>query len=100
MSVPRGIASTSCPRCGEVYWTETGNKFYPALRMYPVTTDGVVSKWMLTGTRPLMIGEYECRFRHTDPHHIRLWWNGMRFVSLKGEPVDMTHFLSWRGMLA
>lgn len=103
LDVPRKVATVTCPRCGCVFWTESGNKFYPALSMHPVTHVAehyALSKWMPTGTRPVVVGAYDVRFRHTEPATIVLWWNGMRFVALDGRRVDETQLLTWRGVLA
>lgn len=99
------VATTSCRRCGTVYWTDTRNKFYPSMSVHPVTytpADGLhaTGMWMLPWTRPTRAGIYECRFRHTEPHVLRLHWDGKNFVTSQGERVQMTQFLTWRGVLA
>jgi len=104
--LPSTVKTVSCRRCGETYFCNDDKpprKFYPALSMYPVdTADGAVSKWMPSHTRPIKPGAYDVRFRHTEPHILRAWWNGSRFVTMDGEPrpIVMTQFLAWRGMLA
>lgn len=100
----KSIKTVTCQRCGEVYFCNDDRpprKFYPALRMHPVTETGVTSAWMPTQTRPIKQGLYDCRFRTTEPNIIRLHWNGAAFVVPDtGERVQMQHFLSWRGTLA
>lgn len=106
MRVPRFVRTMSCPACGCKYLIVDGavTKFYPSLSMHPVTHVapdgiGVLSMWMPGTTRPIRIGEYDCRFRHTEPNEVLLRWNGYTFT-YNGQGVDMTHFLSWRGRLA
>jgi hypothetical protein len=93
-----------CNRCGETYFCnndEPPRKFYPSLSMRPSGTEGVASKWMLTHTRPILTGIYECRFRHTEPNVIPLMWNGASFVAPNtGERISMLNFMTWRGVLA
>lgn len=98
-------ATMSCRRCGTVYWTDSGNKFYGCMSTHPIdyrAPDGFghVGCWMLPWTRPLRSGRYECRFRHTEPHVLTLLWDGATFTTLDGKRVQMTQFLTWRGMLA
>lgn len=104
ISIPRTVSTVTCRRCGETYFSESQRKFYPELSMYPITITGefaAVSKWMPTHTRPVRPGIYECRFRTTEPHVLRLNWTGIRFVTVDdGQAVSLRDFLSWRGMLA
>ena len=103
ITLPATVKTVSCSRCGETYLVNDGNpprRLYPALHMYPVTVEGVESIWMPTQTRPIRHGLYECRFRTTEPHVLRLHWNGRRFLASTGEPVAMGEFLTWRGVLA
>lgn len=104
----RSISTVSCRRCGTTYFSNHGatpSKFYPSLSMYPVDTPitpcSCVSPWMLPHTRPIRAGIYECRFRTIEPNIIPLRWNGVGFVVPDtGERVAMSHFLTWRGVLA
>lgn len=104
--VPLKVTTVSCRRCGDVSFVNDGapRRYYPALSMYPIDHQSdcsAVSKWMLPWTRPIRAGVYDCRFRHTEPHVIRLRWNGAGFVVPDtGERVSMRYFLTWRGMLA
>jgi hypothetical protein len=109
VNIPRVLKTVTCRRCGEVYFCNDGEprKMYPALSMHPMSAlrvqelTGVLSKWMPTHTRPLIVGCYECRFRTTEPNVIQLLWNGTRFVvPSTSERVQMQHFLTWRGVLA
>lgn len=101
----KSIKTVSCHRCGETYFCNDDlppRKFYPALSMHPIdTAGGVPSKWMPTTTRPVRPGNYECRFRSTEPAHVQLYWTGVMFaVPSTKERVQMRDFLSWRGVLA
>lgn len=103
----RSIRTVSCRRCGTTYLCNDGgvSKFYPSLSMFPVDTPitpcSCVSMWMLPWTRPIRHGLYDCRFRTIEPNIIRLRWNGAGFVVPDtGERVAMSHFLTWRGVLA
>ncbi len=101
---PSATSTVRSRRCGDVYYTETGRRVYPALHMYPVTHPRdpgyPLSKWMLPWTRPLMPGMYHVRFTSTEPRVLLAWWDGANFVNMQGERVCMTDFLSWRGVLA
>lgn len=103
VNIPRALKTVTCRRCGEVYFCNDGEprKMYPALSMYPADTDGVVSKWMPTHTRPVREGLYEARFRNIEPAVVLVVWNGVRFVvPFTGERIQMREFLTWRGVLA
>lgn len=108
VTIPLKVKTVSCRRCGDVSFVNEGNvrRVYPALHMYPVDTkhdhgsDYPLSIWMLPWTRPVRQGFYDCRFRHTEPNVIRLWWNGVSFTTADGQRVSMTQFLTWRGLLA
>lgn len=100
----KSVNTVSCQRCGTTYFCNMDGpprKFYPALSMHPIDVQGVASIWMPTHTRPVKPGDYECRFRNTEPNILLLRWNGAAFVVPEtGERVQMIHFLSWRGALA
>lgn len=103
--LPLVVKTVTCHRCGDVCLVTDGKltRFYPSLHMMPidyVPADScyAVSKWMPTHTRPVASGVYECRFRHIEPTVLRLWWNGVAFLHA-GKRVDMTQFLTWRGVL-
>lgn len=100
-AVPKSVKTVSCRRCGCTHFADTGNKFYPALSMHPIDTDGgVTSMWMLPYSRPIIQGLYECRFRHCEPDVVTLRWDGARFVAPRtGERIAMEQFMSWRGAL-
>ena len=78
-------------------------RMYPALHMFPLTNlrdpNPTYSKWMPTRTRPVFHGEYDVRFRHTEPAVLRLMWDGRRWHSGE-QPVDSRNLLTWRGVLA
>lgn len=98
---PVSVKTSACVRCGDVTWLHDGKwgRFYPMLHMLPATADGPVSKWMPGTTRPVVAGLYDTRFRHTEPTVIRLLWDGRHFVAPDGRRVEMTQFLSWRGVM-
>ena len=107
VAVPRAALKTAtCKRCGEVYLLPSQQRIYPSLHMRPIDiappADGccAVSKWMPTETRPIEQGFYDCRFRHTEPRVFRLYWNGVTFITGKGQRVALHNFLTWRGLLA
>jgi hypothetical protein len=98
------LKTVSCRKCGDVCFItngELGGRMYPSLHMRCLEVDGVESKWMLPWTRPLQAGTYELRFRTTEPHIIRAWWNLRDFVTIDTkERIAMRDFLTWRGVLA
>lgn len=105
--VPKVVSTVTCQRCGDVSFVTDGivRRMYPALHMYPVThqlpdPQYPFSKWMPTGTRPVVSGLYHARFRHTEPHVLTLQWTGCKFVDSSGTRVAMSQFLTWRGVLA
>lgn len=105
LPLSESIKTVTCPRCGDVSMIHDGNvrRIYPALHMHPIDHVGelaAVSKWMPTRSRPVRPGWYDCRFRTTEPHVLRLQWDGKHWYSAANERVDTRQFLSWRGMLA
>lgn len=106
--IPVVVTTVSCKRCGDTLFVNDGpvRRVYPALHMLPIDTKHTngpeypPSKWMLPWTRPVVNGWYDCRFRNTEPHVLRLWWNGRTFTTGKGEPVNCSFLLTWRGLLA
>ena len=105
--LPLTARTVTCHRCGDVCFVTAGavQRMYPALHMRPIDhphglgADYPPSKWMPTHTRPVAAGMYECRFRHIEPEVVRLYWNGWR-MQHDGVPVDMSNFLTWRGVLS
>jgi hypothetical protein len=108
VNIPLKLKSVTCPDCGDGSFVNDGavRRMYPGLHMYPVDhahshgADYPPSKWMLPWTRPVIPGNYDVRFRHTEPAVLRLRWNGACFVTAEGQRVQMTQFLTWRGALA
>lgn len=103
--LPSVVKTVTCHRCGDVCFVTSGvvTRAYPSLHMKPidyVPADGcsAVSKWMPTQSRPVEPGTYECRFRSTEPHVLRLHWNGIAFLH-GGKRVNLSAFLTWRGVL-
>ena len=96
VDAPRVVRSVTCGHCGDVSFVTDGRvrRVYPSFGMYPIdTADGVVSKWMPTGTRPCRHGLYEVRLRAAPDVVVRAWWN-LAWWSC-GRDV-----LTWRGALA
>lgn len=89
-----------CRKCGAVHSILRGSASIISPVMAPIDAAGRVSPWMLPWTRPVARGWYECRFTDVEPRVLRLWWNGLYFVSMdtwSGKRIRMQTFLSWRG---
>lgn len=91
-----------CRRCGAVHSINNGKLLgVISPRMLPLIPRGDqrVSPWQLPHTRPIEEGFYDCRFSDTEPHILRLWWNGRNFQVdwVDTRRVAMRTFLSWRG---
>lgn len=95
---PFAPSNIRCGRCGAVHHSD-GTVISP--KMIAVPTDGYwrASPWMLPHTRPLELGNYECRFSDTEPTLLVLQWDGARFT-YQGQRVRMATFMTWRGQWA
>lgn len=89
-------ARVECRRCGTSYCD--GERI--GLRIRPIDTRGAIrySAWKVYYTRPVAAGWYHTRFRSTEPTTITLWWDGLRFTTASGQPVQMDEFMGWRGV--
>lgn len=94
-----GVAtSLRCSRCGAVSAHLDGDVSIISPPMVPRGQGTKESPWMFPHTRPLVAGEYDCRFRGLE-RELTLHWNGSIFVASQADPrpVRMRTFLSWRG---
>lgn len=91
----------SCMNCGSSHWLLKGETGHINPEPLPSDSDGMITMpWRDRSTRPINAGIYECRFTDTDPHVLRLMWNGSHFSGLvdgQWKRIKMTTFRAWRG---
>jgi hypothetical protein len=90
-----------CNYCGAIH-NPSGDAISPAMIPVGARTNCAYSPWQFARTRPVVVGNYHCRFRELDCDFLTLYWNGRYFQPSREDdrPVQMATLLSWRGRWA